>query len=402
MEPTDNAAPTSASTRRRHVRLPWTPARCGRCPCDPAESRGRPWHGEVMSTQTAVPVPDSMRAARFDQARRELAVTDVAVPVPGRGEVLVRVRACGICLSDVHLLDGSLPGSLPVLTPGHEAAGEVAALGEDVVGWAVGQRAVLAAGKPCGVCPACTRGLFDRCRALQIMGFAFDGAWAEYVVVPAQLLTAIPDGMPIEQAAILADAVATPYAGLVDRAGLRAGESVGLWGIGGLGVHAVQVARMVGATPIVAVDPLPEARERALALGADLALDPADPTLSAQIAAATGGEGLDVAVDLVGSDRVLAQAFATAGQDARVLVIGMAMDPGTVPSMAIFGVLRQTLLGHLGYRKEHLDQLVALVSSGRLDVSRSVSGTLPLEDVADGVERLTSKRGNPVRLVVLP
>ena len=106
------------------------------------------------------------------------------------------------------------------------------------------------------------------------MGFAFDGAWAEYVVVPWQALVAVPDHVAIEQAAILADAVSTPYAGLTDRAGLRRGESVGIWGIGGLGVHAVMIARMVGASPIIALDPSEAARQRALDRGADHALDP--------------------------------------------------------------------------------------------------------------------------------
>lgn len=260
----------------------------------------------------------------------------------------------------------------------------------------------MAGGRFCGHCSACVRGLVEKCKNFEIMGFAYDGGWAEYVVVPFFALSAIPDGLPFEQAAILADAVATPYAGLVDRARLQPGEAVGLWGIGGLGVHAVQIARMVGAVPVIALDPLPEARQRALELGADAALDPADPTTLATIAELTAGNGLDVAVDLVGSDRILSQAFAAAGQDARILVVGMALDPGTVPSMAVFGVQRQTLMGHLGYRKQHLDQLVTLVSSGRLDVSRSVSDIIPLPAVAEGVRRLTTKEDNPIRIVVTP
>lgn len=122
-------------------------------------------------------------------------------------------------------------------------------LGEDVPeNWRAGMRVLMAAGRPCGRCVNCVRGYPpSSCLAPQIMGFAYDGAWAEYVVVPWQALTAVPDHVPIEQAAILADAVSTPYAGLTDRAGLRQGESIGLWGIGGLGVHAVIIARLVGA-----------------------------------------------------------------------------------------------------------------------------------------------------------
>jgi threonine dehydrogenase-like Zn-dependent dehydrogenase len=344
-----------------------------------------------------------MRAARFRAASRSLAVEDVPVPTAGPGEVLVRVHACGICLSDVHLLDGTLPTSLPVVTPGHEAAGVVERVGERVPQWEPGARVVVSAGKPCGACARCARGRgADACLRTQIMGFDYDGAWAEYVVVPYGNLTPVPDAIPLEQAAILADAVSTPYAGLVDRGGLRPGEAVGLWGIGGLGVHAVQIARMVGASPIVAVDPLPAARERALAAGADVALDPAAVDVRREVLALTDGAGLDLAVDLVGANAVLAQAAKCLGRHGRVVMIGLSPEPIQLGPGVIFGVQSHALLGHLGYRKEHLDQLVALVASGRLDVSRSVSDVLPLEEVARGVERLARKEGNPIRLVVRP
>jgi threonine dehydrogenase-like Zn-dependent dehydrogenase len=349
-------------------------------------------------------IPARMRAARYRRAERSLRVEDVPVPVPGPSEVLVRVMACGICLSDVHLLDGSLRTPLEVLTPGHEASGVIARVGAHVpTVWRPGARVVLTGGKACGVCANCARGHGQgACLDFHIMGFHYDGAWAEYIVVPYTSLTPIPHALPFEQAAILADAVSTPYAGLVDRGGLRPGEAVGLWGIGGLGVHAVQIARMVGAAPIIAVDPLPAARERALAAGADAALDPTADDVPARIRELTGGLGVDVAVDLVGANAVLAQAAASLGRNGRVVMIGLSPEPVQLGPGVVFGVRSHALLGHLGYRKEHLDQLVTLVSHGRLDVSASISDVMPLEDVARGVERLAKKEGNPIRLVVRP
>lgn len=344
----------------------------------------------------------SMQAARFDAASRELRVTSVPVPALGPFEVLVRVKACGICLSDVHLLDGTLPTALAEVTPGHEAAGVVAAVGSGVAYWQVGQHVVMAGGRPCMTCAACGQGRLDQCPQTMVMGFSYDGAWAEYVVVPSFVLTEIPEWLPFEQAAILADAVSTPYAGLINRAQLSAGESIGLWGIGGLGVHAVQIARLVGAAPIIAIDPLPAARERALLAGADHALDAASPDLLAQVAALTDGNGLDVAVDLVGSNAVLAQAAATLGRGGRVLMVGLSLDPIELGMGVLFGVNSQTLLGHLGYRKADLDKVVDLVVRKRLDVSGSISGLLSLADVAAGVEQLRCKEGNPIRLVVTP
>lgn len=342
-----------------------------------------------------------MRAARFEAASSSLTVADVPVPKPGPGEVLVKVMACGICLSDVHLIDGTLPGSLPVVTPGHEAAGIVEQAGERVSGWQPGDRVLLGAGRACGVCAPCTRGIAE-CEAPQIMGFGYDGAWAQYVVVPGGALTPLPDDLPFEQACVLADAVATPYAALTERAGLRPAESIGLWGIGGLGVHAVQIAKMVGAAPIIALDPLPAARERALKLGADEALDPTAPDVQDRIRALTGGRGLDVAVDLVGANVVLAQCVASLARAGRAVMVGLSLEDMQLGPGVVLGVQSQSLLGHLGYQRKHLEQLVTLVRTGRLDLSGSVSALLPLEEIVAGVEKLRSKEGNPIRLVVQP
>jgi D-arabinose 1-dehydrogenase-like Zn-dependent alcohol dehydrogenase len=345
-----------------------------------------------------------VRAAVFDSASRRLEVKEVPDPEPGPGEVRVRVQACGICLSDVHLIDGTLATPLERVTPGHEPAGVLEQVGEGVPEhWAPGARVVMAAGKPCGECPNCVRGYPpSSCLATLVMGFAFDGAWAEYVVVPWHALTAVPDRVPIEQAAILADAVSTPYAGLTDRAGLRQGESVGLWGIGGLGVHAVMVARMVGASPIIALDPSKAARQRALDRGADHTLDPTAEGLVEHVWELTGGLGLDVAVDLFGANRVLMQADACLGRYGRLVIIGLSNEPISLGPNAQFGVTSHSLLGHLGYDKSHLDQLVEFVASGRLDVSGSISDVMPLDDVVRGVERLATKEGDPIRLVVAP
>ena len=346
--------------------------------------------------------PSSMRAARFHSATGELVVEQVPVPQPGPLEVLVRVRACGICLSDVHMLDGALPTPLETVTPGHEAAGVVAASGALALGWEVGARVVMAGGKVCGTCAMCSTGRFDRCASPGLMGSNYDGAWAEFIAVPASVLTRIPSHLPFEQAAIIADAVTTPYAGLVNRAQLVPGESVGLWGIGGLGVHAVQIARWRGAGLILAIDPHPAARERALRAGADVAIDPTSTDVEAAIMAATGGLGLDLAVDLVGSNAVLRQGASVLGRSGRLLMIGLSMEPLELGPGVLFGVGRHTLLGHLGYAKDDLDAVVQLVSRGVLDLSSSISGVLSLDEVSDGVDRLRTRRGDPVRLVLAP
>ena len=315
--------------------------------------------------------PATMRAARFDAATRSLSVQDVPVPEPGPNDVLVRVMACGICLSDVHLIDGSLPGPLPVVTPGHEAAGIVERAGELVPGLegrrpgAPGRRQALPDLRH--LRPRPVRGVPGvRDHGLQLrrrLGAVRRGARAG---PHRRSRTTCPSSRPASSPTRSRRRTRRSPPGPA----LRPGESIGLWGIGGLGVHAVQVARLVGATPVIAVDPLPSARERALALGADVALDPTTEDVPARVRELTGGRGLDVAVDLVGANVVLAQAVASLGRFGRAVMVGLSLDDVQLGPGVFFGILSQSLLGHLGYQKQHLDELVDLVRTGRLTSRR--------------------------------
>ena len=175
-----------------------------------------------------------MRAEHFYADSKKVAVEDVPIPEPGTGEVLIKVAFCGICHSDLSLINGTFPAQVPVVTQGHEASGTIAELGPDVTGWAEGDRVIVPAGRPCTTCPNCRRGDVANCLRTQLMAFAYDGAWAEYTVAQAVGLTAVPDNVPLEQAAILADAVSTPYGAVVRTGKVGIGESVGVWGVGGL------------------------------------------------------------------------------------------------------------------------------------------------------------------------
>ena len=342
-----------------------------------------------------------MKAARYNADAKKLFVSEVPDPEPGPLDVVVKIEACGICLSDVHLIDGSIPPIVPEVTPGHEPSGVVARTGELVTGGKEGDRVVLNGGKPCGDCANCRIGRLDECLQFNIMGFHYDGSWAEYVVVPYYAMSRVPDGLPFEQVAILADAVATPYAALTTRGGLRPGEKVGLWGIGGLGTHAVQLARICGAGFVIALDPLPSARERAMKLGADLALDPLEPDVARKIRDLTGG-GLDMAMDLVGANVVLQQCVSSLGKGGRAVMVGLSLDKLELEMSLLFGVQQHAVLGHLGYDRGHLDDLVTLLANGRLDLTASISDVISLDEIEEGVRRLAEKDGDPVRIIVKP
>ena len=344
----------------------------------------------------------TMRAERFYADTKSVVLEDVPIPEPGPGEVLVKVAFCGICHSDVSLINGTFPAQRPVVTQGHEASGTIARLGPGVTGWSEGDRVVVAAGRPCGDCPNCRRGDFGNCLRTQLMAFAYDGAWAEYTVALAAGLTRVPDNVPLEQAAILADAVSTPYGAVVRTGKVGIGESVGVWGVGGIGTHIVQLARLVGAAPIIAVDINPQVRERSLELGADHAFDSRDPELGDRIGEVTGGRGLDVAFDAVGLKVTFEQALDCLTVGGRLVAVGMSAEAPTVGPTSMFGLTQKQVLGHLGYQNVDIETLARLVSLGRLDLSRSISRIIPLEDIREGIEALERGEGNPIRILVQP
>ncbi|MEU4211113.1 zinc-binding dehydrogenase [Streptomyces sp. NPDC026206] len=347
---------------------------------------------------------DTMLAGRLDLLSGRFAVEEVPVPEPGPGQVRIKVAAAGICLSDVHLIDGGLKPAYPAadqVTLGHETAGVIDTLGPDVPGaWAEGQRVLLQAGERCGRCAACLR--FEPCPAVRTRGVDYDGGWAQYALATHHTLVAIPDDLPFEQAAVIPDAVSTPWAAITATGQVRPARPAGVWGVGGLGAHAVQLLRLAGAAPVIAVDPLEAARERALEFGADLALDATAPDLRKRILAATGGRGLDLALDLAGVPAVRDQAVRCLSRGGRLVLVGLHPGPLALTDSIALSYREQRILGHYGSAPSHVDELVALARLHRLDLGRSISGTLPLADAAAGVERLRKKEGDPIRLVLIP
>lgn len=344
-----------------------------------------------------------MLAGRLEIASRTFAVREVPEPEPGRGEVRIRVRAAGVCLSDVHLIDGSLTPQFlgsPEVTLGHEVAGEIEAIGSDVHGWAVGDRVVLEAGERCAVCPNCVRFRLP-CLGGRTRGVDYDGGWSEYALASHHTLVAIPDEVPFDQAAIVPDAVSTPWGAVAGTGRAAPGKPAGVWGVGGLGAHAVQLLRLIGAAPIVAVDPLPSARTRALEFGADAAFDPADPSLRAEVTALTDG-GLDVAFDMAGVAEAREQAVRCLALGGRLVLVGLTPEPLTVQNSIALSFRGQQILGHYGSGPGAVEQLLELTRYGRLNLGRSISGTMPLSDAADAVAQLQEKKGDPIRLILVP
>ncbi|MGW7546544.1 alcohol dehydrogenase catalytic domain-containing protein [Streptomyces sp. NPDC054770] len=332
-----------------------------------------------------------MLAVRLNVQERTLRLERLPVPEPGPREVRVRVAAAGVCHTDVHLLDGSLPPPHlrgGVVTPGHEVAGTIDAVGPGVRGWRPGMRVILLPGQLRGDGAVVTRGM------------DFDGGWAEFAIARRDTLVRIPDELPFAQAAIIPDALSTPWAAITGTARVRPGEDVGVWGVGGLGAHAVQLLRLSDVGLLVAVDPRASARERALSLGADAAFAPDDPALDRYVSESTQERGLTAAFDFAGVPAAHEQALGLLGWSGRLVLAGMWNGPVTLPSGARLAYLRQSVIGHYGSEMVHVEQLVRMVADGTLDLSRSVGEMFDLADAEAAVDRLRSGEQSQARLVL--
>jgi 2-desacetyl-2-hydroxyethyl bacteriochlorophyllide A dehydrogenase len=335
-----------------------------------------------------------MRAVVVARYGGSLEVMDRPVPVPGPGEVLIRVRASGLCSTDLHLLTGRMPlGELPRIL-GHETAGEVAALGEGVAGVSVGDRVTLAVDVVCGRCRHCLAGNTQRCTSLRRIGFERDGSHAEYVAVPAANAIRLPATLADEAAAILPDAVACMYHSLVCQGRVGVGQRVLILGVGGLGIHGVQIARLAGAE-VLATSRRPERLRVAEQYGA-VPLNPAAQPLAGAVRDWTGGEGVDVVVDNIGTRASVRDGLALLRPGGKFLVVAYLDEAFEVPSIPLFKAEHE-IIGCRGSSRQDLVEVVRLAGAGKL--TPVIGARYPLEQIGAAAERLAG--GDLVGRIVL-
>jgi D-arabinose 1-dehydrogenase-like Zn-dependent alcohol dehydrogenase len=321
-----------------------------------------------------------MRAVQVSEPGGAFELVEREVPEPGRGEVLVRVQACGICHSDSYAKEGVFPGTSYPLVPGHEIAGVIAALGEDVRGWEVGQRVGVGwFGGNCGYCRPCRHGEPMSCENMGIPGITFDGGYADYVVVRHNAPALIPDDLAAEEAAPLLCAGITTYNAL-RHSGAHGGDLVAVLGVGGLGHLGVQFASKLG-FDTVAIARGREKEPLARQLGARHYIDSTaqDP---AQELERLGGAKVILAT--VTSADAMAAAVGGLGIRGRLVVVGSSMDPMQVPpAMLIRG--SKSIAGHAsGTSGDSEDTLDFSVLAG----VRPMIEMLPIEQAAEAYERM--------------
>ena len=341
----------------------------------------------------------SMVAARLHTIGERLSIDRVSVPDIAPDEVLVDVRASGICHSDINYRNGIAPvGKLPI-TLGHEISGIIERTGAKVKEFRPGDRVLVHYIVSCGRCVYCKTGRENYCAGYRMIGKDVDGGFAEYVKVPARSILKIPRGFPFEQAATMGCAVPTAYHAL-RRGRVKQGDTVVLFGVGGLGLHAVQLAaKAFRAGLIIAVDIQDWKLKQARSFGAKETVNAANQDVNEAIKKATDGKFADVVVDFVGHETTVEQAISSVGKGGRMVLVGIgAKSIQLSPYETIIGK-EMEIVGVDDHLKTELIQLVKLVRNGRIRLSHSVTHKVSLADINSGFEILESNRENVIRIV---
>jgi 2-desacetyl-2-hydroxyethyl bacteriochlorophyllide A dehydrogenase len=342
-----------------------------------------------------------MKAVRMIARGRPLQLQDIPLPAVGENDVLVRIRAAGICHSDAHYRAGKSPVEPLPLTLGHEIAGVVEKIGPQVSTLKVGDRVCLHYLLCCRDCHYCSTGNEQFCRRGSMLGHFTDGGYAEYIAVPERNAVPLPDEIPFEQGAVLMCAAATSLHAL-RKARLKAGDTVAVFGAGGLGMSAIQLARALGALDVYAVDIRDEKLKQAESYGA-VPVDGGRGNAVARIRQLTDGRGVDVAVELIGLPETMHQAVQVLGVMGRAVIVGISDQPLTIDTYRELIGNEAEIIGSNDHLLQELPLLLELARRGILDLTRVVTRTIPLdaEAVNQALDDLGQFRGE-VRTVITP
>lgn len=359
-----------------------------------------------------------MRAALLEAPGQPLVVRDdVAIAEPRAGEVRVKIAHCGVCHSDLSCVDGVFPSPTPIVL-GHEASGVVDAVGPGVDGLAPGDPVVLTPCPPCGHCYWCVRGEPGVCEAaLGIMTHTLGdgttglsrggelvyrglnvGGFGEYAIAAAHGAVKVPKGVPLEVACVIGCAVQTGAGAVLNRAKVEAGASVLILGLGGIGLSAVQGARIAGAARILVSDPVAQRREVAKGFGATDLLDPGQDDVVTRARELTAGIGVDYAFETAGVAALVAQGVAATRNGGTTVCVGapplaetLDLGPAAVLSASGKAVLG-TILGNCNSLHE-IPRLLSLWQAGRLDLENLITSHRPLDEINDGMDDVRASRG---------
>jgi len=329
--------------------------------------------------------------------------TDVPEPRMGPQDVLVRVKACGICGSDVHGMDGSTGRRIPAVIMGHEAAGVIAAVGSDVSCWQPGERVTFDSTIYCGACYFCRRGLVNLCDNRRVLGvscdeYRQDGAFAEYVAVPQHILYRLPQGLSFAHAA-MTEALSIAFHA-VGRTSITLNDTAVVVGTGMIGLLVVQTLRLGGCGRIIAVDLDPARLELARELGADVGLRSDQADVVAEVLALTGGRGADVAFEVVGLTPTLELATRCLRKGGALTLVGN-LAPRTEFLLQSAVTRQLTLYGSCASCGEY-PACLDMMARGTINVEALISAVAPLAEGAAWFQRLYEGEPGLMKVILEP
>ncbi len=343
-----------------------------------------------------------MKALLLEQYM-QLGYQEVPEPTISPDDVLIRVKACGICGSDVHGLDGSTGRRIPPIVMGHEAAGVIEEVSANVKGWAAGDRVTFDSTVSCGQCYFCARGEINLCDNRQVLGvscgeFRRHGAFAELVSVPARILYRLPDSLGFAEAAMIEAVSIAVHAVNITPKSL--GDTAVVVGSGMIGLLTIQAAKAAGFARVFAVD-LDDAKLAvALRLGADAAFNPKTVDVPKAIQDLTNGRGADVALEAVGAAAPIKTAIMSVKKGGTVTLIGNIAPNIELPLQAV--VTRQIRLQGSCASSGEYPACIALLASGAIKVDEMISARVPLADGADWFKRLYAHEPNLMKVILEP
>ena len=327
-----------------------------------------------------------MKAAVLRQFGQPLILEDRPIPVPGPHEVLVKVKASGLCVSDIHIQEGMIGSVRLPYTPGHEMAGVIAETGEGVTRVRVGDHVVGAIDMTCGTCRHCLSGRSNLCRNLVRIGFERDGSHEEYCVIPEDNAFKIDRRVPFDQMTSITDAVGCMYNAVKNRAGVRPGDRVLILGTGGLGMNAIQIAKIFGAE-VYATSRQQDKLDISLKMGADAVINTKEQNLHEEILRLTGGEMCDVVIDNIGIRSSVNDSLKLVCAGGKVIVAGY-NDPLFESDFQDVMKYEKEILGIRGMTKKDLAEVIQLVEKGK--IVPFIYRTIPFEEINAGLEMLRS------------
>lgn len=333
-----------------------------------------------------------MKALVLRKYNQAMSLEEVADPVPGPLDILLRVRACGVCGTDLKIFSGKIPPPMVTLphTPGHEIAGEVVAVGSAVTHVEIGQKGIAYFYIGCKDCEMCRTGRENVCFSIKRLGFELAGGFAEFVKLPSYNFCPFDERMSVNEMAVLPDAIATSYHALKTMAEVKAGQAVLIMGVGGLGIHAVQIAKLMGGR-IIAV----ERREGPLKLaaehGADLLIDSSEKGSKKDVMDFTNGKGVDVIIENVGSAQSLHWSLPCLKRRGRLVLVGY--DPSSpYPLNAMEMHYNEWILcGSRTSTKQEVLEVIDLVQRGK--IKPVVSKLFPWTEANEAIKDIQKRTG---------